>query len=162
MAVFAWAFTRMFVSFSFSFSFFIHSFITFHFDHCLFFWVWQWRSTFDIKFIIHAITQLLAEPEPSDPLNVEAGKQAQEDKTGFETKAAEWTKMNAQKDCSSCCYEGECEIHSDVPPDEIPKSKIQRIGPEWLFKMNMFYDFSFIVFCFILWINELNELLKWL
>ena len=109
---------------------FVSLFISFHFvSFCLdSFNDDQWRATLDIKFIIHAIIQLLIEPEASDPLNVEAGKQAQEDKRGFEAKAMEWTKIYSQREC--LCGKSELEGDGECLCDEIPKKKIQRIGSE--------------------------------
>ena len=51
----------------------------------------QWSPALTIQKVLLSISSLLTEPNPSDPLNIEAGDMLNRDKELFERTAKEWT-----------------------------------------------------------------------
>ena len=51
----------------------------------------QWSPALTIQKVLLSISSLLTEPNPSDPLNIEAGNMLNRDKDLFERTAKEWT-----------------------------------------------------------------------
>ena len=51
----------------------------------------QWSPALTIQKVLLSISSLLTEPNPDDPLNIEAGDMLKKDKELFERTAKEWT-----------------------------------------------------------------------